>query len=253
LEPRKLGDIKKLLSAREIEPRQITATSVWTDLCENVHFHYRNIRLEFSEKEFAAFRAAVHHLGKAVEFNADRTNYAEGDPMFLSQQAYKTPLKANSDYYPNRVTIEFERDNTVHFHYRDLRLHWSLSEFVEIANMFIKAKDEYANLKEFPDKDITNKRVLKFVDIDLIQPYDKGHKPLAEDQEHKDGIEYVKKLIQKGKKIRPILINTDGQRLDGYKRYMAFKQLGYKQIECIIEPNGFPGGQQNEPLIADED
>lgn len=247
-----MGDIKKLLSADEIEPRQITPITIWTDLCENVHLHYRNIRLEFSEKEFATFRAAMHHLGMAVEFHADQTKYEEGDPMFLSQQLFQTPLKANSDYYPNRVTIEFERDNTVHFHYRDLRLHWTLSEFNQIADMFIEAKEQYDNVREFPYKDITE-RVIKFVDIGLIQPYDKGHKPLAEDQEHKDGIEYVKKLIQDGKKIRPILINTEGQRLDGYKRYMAFKQLGYKTVECIIEPNAMLGGQNNESFLADDE
>ena len=246
-----MGDIKKLLSGGEIEPRQITATSIWTDLCENVHLHYRNIRLEFSEKEFATFRAAMHHLGKAVEFNADRTKYAEGDPMFLSQQVFKTSLKANSDYYPDRVTIELERDNTVHFHYRDLRLHWSLDEFNKIADMFIEAKKNFDNLKEFPYKYKEAKQ--RWVHIDLIQPYDVGHRALAIDKEHREGIEYVKGLIQEGKKIRPILVGTNGQRLDGFKRYMAAKELGHTEIECIIDPSAEVGGQHNQSMIADKE
>lgn len=244
-----MGNIKKVLSMGEIPSRQITAQNMWTDLCEDVHLHYRNIRIDFSEKEFAVFKTAMHHLGKAVEFVANENEYEEGDPNFLIQQMFNEPLPADSDYYPNRITIEFERDNTVHFHYRDLRLHWSLEEFNQIANMFIEAKKNFDNLKEFPYKEAGQ----KWIDINLIQPYDAGHRALAIDQEHRDGIEYVKGLIQEGKHIRPILVGTNGQRLDGFKRYMAHLELGKKKIECIIDPFGVMGGQHNQNFIADEE
>ena len=244
-----MGDIKKLLAMGEISPRQLTANTLWTDLCENIHLHYRNIRLDFSEKEFAIFRAAIHHLGMAVEYESEKNQYEEGDLNFLDQQIFNTHFPSDSEYYPNRVTIEYERDHTVHFHYRDLRLHWLLEEFNQIADMFIEAKQRLNNLKDFPYKDI-QETITAWIDIDLIQPYDKGHKPMCLDKDHKDGIEYVKKLILDGKKILPILINSRGQRLDGFKRYMAAKELGHTKIECIVDPYGVMGGQHNQNLLA---
>ena len=244
-----MGDIKKILAMGKVFPRQITADMIWTDLCEDVHLHYRNVRIDFSEKEFAGFRAAIHHLGQAVEVVSEENQYKEGDPNFLIQQMYNEPLCPDSKYYPNRVTIELERDNTVHFHYRDIRLHWSIEEFIKISEMFTQAKKEYDGLKEFPYKEATQ----AWVDIDLIQPYDAGHRALAIDQKHRDGIEYVKKLIQDRKHIRPILVGTNGQRLDGFKRYIAHLELGKKKIECIVDPFGIMGGQNNQNFLADEE
>jgi len=244
-----MGNIKKVLAMKDIASRQISSTTVWADLCENIHLHIRNIRFDFSELEWAHFRAAINSLGIIVEKIAVEKKYKEGDPNYLIQARYDVPINANTTYYPDRVLIELNRDNTVHFHYRDLRLHFALEEFDKIADLFIEAKDKFSKLKEFPYKEA----VQAWIDIGLIQPYDAGHRALSTDQEHKDGIEYVKGLIQEGKHIRPILVNTEGQRLDGFKRYMAAKELGHKEIECIIDPFGVMGGQHNQNLLADKE
>lgn len=57
-------------------------------------------------------------------------------------------------------------------------------------------------------------------------------------EQHRQGIEYIKKVLQNGAKIMPILV-TDQEngtylRLDGFKRCMAYKELGYKFIEAFI-------------------
>ena len=96
-------------------------------------------RLDFSEKEWAHFRAAINHLGMAVEHCSEENDYKEGNPNFLIQQIFNHPLKTDSDYYKNRFTLELQKDNTVHLHYRDLRLHFTLPEFEDIAEMFRKA------------------------------------------------------------------------------------------------------------------
>jgi len=244
-----MGNIQKILAMGEVSPRMITARGIWSDLCENIHLHFRNIRLEFSELEWAHFRAAINTLGLAVERISVEKKYKEGDPNYLIQVTYDNAVDANTAYYPNRVTIELERDNTVHFHYRDVRLHWSLDEFDKIAAMFIDAKKNFDSLEDFPYKEATQ----AWIDINLIQPYDAGHRALAIDKEHRDGIEYVKKFIQDGKHIRPILVGTNGQRLDGFKRYMAHLELGKAEIECIVDPFGVMGGQHNQSLIADKE
>ena len=247
-----MGHIKKLLAAGYIEPRYITASQIWTDLCENVHLHYRNIRLDFSQKEWAHFRAAINHLGMAVEHCSEENDYKEGNPNFLIQQIFNHPLKTDSDYYKNRFTLELQKDNTVHLHYRDLRLHFTLPEFEDIAEMFRKASKNLTGGFIFRHSDVTEKSKVT-VPIDSIQPYDEGHRPLDIDNEHREGIDYCKRLIGEGKKIRPILVNTSGQRLDGFKRYMAYKELGRTQIECIVDPFGQMGGQHNQSMLADDD
>jgi hypothetical protein len=246
-----VGEIKKLLAADKIPFRTITPNMIWSDLCENIHLHYRNIRFDFSHKEWAHFRAAIQMIGLSVEEQIEKSGHKEGDPNFLIQIKYRHPLKTDSKYYANRCTIEQQRDNTVHFHYRDLRLHMSNEEFREIAGLFVESLREMDSTGKFPYGDLISPETAS-VPLRLIQPYDKGHLPLAEDSEHRKGIEHVKLLIKQGKKIRPILVNTEGQRLDGFKRYMAFKELGHKEIECIIDPYGKMGGQHGQSFVVEE-
>ena len=248
-----MGHIKKLLAVKEIEPRSITPNTVWTDLCENVHLHHRNVRFDMSERDWAHLRAAITTCGVAIEKVAEEKNYREGNPVFLVQQIFNEPVPSDSDYYPNRVCIELNQDNTVHFHYRNIRLHWSLREFEAIASMFKTGVETYVSYKPFPYRDI-EKPVRDWVDIDLIQPYDESHRPGVIDASHIAGIEYCKKLMSKpSNKIRPILVSHLGQRLDGFKRYMSAKQLGNKEIECIIDPYGIPGGQHNQSMLDDKE
>lgn len=249
-----MGAIKKVLSAIRISPRYLTARGIWGDLCENIHLHYRNLRLDFSVKEWAAFCSAINSIQKGIEFSIEDKKYREGDPNFLLQVQYNVPLDSDSNYYPNRSLIEIQQDNTVHFHYRDIRLHWTSDEFEVIAGQFAEALIKYKKDWE----------ILKFIHhsvkvptrywliMDVVQPYDEGHRPLAIDEEHREGIEYVKQLILSGKTIRPILVDTRGQRMDGFKRYMAAKELGHKQIECIVDPNARMGGQHNQGFLDDE-
>lgn len=246
-----MGAIKKVLSGKEIEPRYITAQGLWGDLCEDIHLHYRNVRFDFSMEEWATFACAVNNIQKGLEYSIEENKYKEGDPNFLVQVMFNTPLKSDSSYYPNRSLIELQRDNTVHFHYRDLRLHWTKTEFETIAKQFIEAYEQMIGMESFLFRDVKTPTQVT-VEMDDIQPYDAGHRPLAEDDIHREGIEFVKKLIAQGEEIRPILVDTRGQRMDGFKRFMAFKELNYKTIECIVDPSAKMGGQHNHSFIADE-
>lgn len=182
-----MGEIKKLLGADKIPFRTITSNMIWGDLCENIHLHYRNLRLDFSHKEWAHFRAAVQMIGLNVEEQIEKTGHREGDPNFLIQIKYNEPLRTDSRYYPNRFTLEVQKDNTVHMHYRDLRIHMTYEECEKIADMFIEARETMKQSIEFPFKGVLEKK-FAILPIDSIQPYDRGHLPLAEDTDHRNAI-----------------------------------------------------------------
>ena len=60
----------------------------------------------------------------------------------------------------------------------------------------------------------------------------------ADTKRHREGVDYVKRVIESGQKVMPILVadNGDGTytRLDGFKRCFAHKELGKEIIECFI-------------------
>lgn len=77
----------------------------------------------------------------------------------------------------------------------------------------------------------------------MHQPDGAGFKVDAEKdgqttEQHREGIDFIKSVLEKGQKIRPILITEDGYgmftRLDGFKRYWAYKELGEKFIEAFV-------------------
>jgi len=80
------------------------------------------------------------------------------------------------------------------------------------------------------------------VPLEYISPEDAGHKLDDIDKEHREGADAVKKLIEDGKKILPMACTYYGKRIDGFKRYIAYKELGVKEVEVVI---GTKGGCQD--------
>lgn len=92
--------------------------------------------------------------------------------------------------------------------------------------------------------------IRKFIPLKHIYIYDELHKETpdgfevdeAKDgqttAEHREGVEYIKDALSAGAKILPILVvdNEDGTytRLDGFKRCIAYKELGYQYVEAFI-------------------
>jgi len=133
-----MGNIKKVLHETELEQRTITPSSMWGDLCENIHIHIRNLRVEFSKEEFDNLLSAINILANGVG-KGIKEGWKPGDKSFLISYDNKVRLKRSSDYYPNRLRIELEKNNDIHIHYREIRLHLTTPEFRTIANAFVEA------------------------------------------------------------------------------------------------------------------
>ena len=108
------------------------------------------------------------------------------------------------------------------------------------------------------------------IDMDEISPFDGKHFLNSEDwkeqeyKEHRQGIAFVKKGIKEGKKITPIAVrecktvsDKKYERVDGFKRYIAYKELRLKKIPCFLYtkedgPMVTPGMQYGLPVFEEE-
>ena len=115
----------------------------------------------------------------------------------------------------------------------------------------------------------------EFIPIEMIKiahdPSQRSNDEQIIDEYHREGIDLVKKLIQKGLSILPILVkeiedrdyilsmyrnNTKEKyvyvRMDGFKRLIAHVELGLETIEAFIDQTAIRGGQHHIPWIENE-
>ena len=115
----------------------------------------------------------------------------------------------------------------------------------------------------------------EFIPIDMIKiahdPSQRSNDEQIIDEYHREGIDLVKKLIQKGLSILPILVkeiedrdyilsmfrnNTKEKyvyvRMDGFKRLIAHVELGLETIEAFIDQTAIRGGQHHRSWIENE-
>lgn len=109
-----MGVVKKVILEKEVPtPQQNKRLTV--ELCENVHLHYRNLRLEFPKAEF------VQILRILKELDPEYIERFTFSPKIFECIAYSNELPAESEFN-RRLRIEQQADGTFHVHYRNLRL-----------------------------------------------------------------------------------------------------------------------------------
>jgi len=137
---------RKLKEASDIYPGMHTV-----ERCEDFHLHRRNLRMIFDTEEFKIFCNAVR--------DAQNAWIRQGCPS-------PEPDKSLPDYLHNRdispvhsrrstdFAIEIQGDlphmpqNMIHIHYKSLRLDVSHDEFIELAEAFSEALDEFKKWKK---------------------------------------------------------------------------------------------------------
>jgi len=86
----------------------------FVDLSENIHLHYRDLRLEFSIREWRQLAGLVNE----VVHYLDKNPYKEGTNFFKD---FIRPLPTDPDYFPNRIQAELLRNGQYHVHYNNFR------------------------------------------------------------------------------------------------------------------------------------
>jgi hypothetical protein len=155
-----MGAILKILSSKELPQRELHNSRLFVDLSENVHIHFREIRLMFGIEEFFEFTDIIRESAKEVK------KYLKKHPGYKEQENFDgllvagglkrqtTPLQHSpkpheSKYFPNRLQIELQEEkviDAIHIHYRDYRLVMNIETFREFSNGMRAALD---NLDEF--------------------------------------------------------------------------------------------------------
>jgi hypothetical protein len=119
-----MGKIKRVI-VNQVIPVPEHNTRLVVELCENVHVHYRNLRLEFSAAEFAVFQKLIGSIDPwAVK------NFRYGANEFWEIGAARLPAATE---FNDRLQIEEQVEGHFHIHYRNLRI-----EVNDLAEIFGK-------------------------------------------------------------------------------------------------------------------
>ena len=240
-----MGFIKRILAKQTLDnvPKFWNKVRIEAGEEKLMHFHWRDLRILFSPVgEYSQFK----EFTKTIVESLDGTEkFEDGKDIYVSMR--KIPDKI---IFGNEMKIEEQINGDIHFHYRDTRLELSAQDFMLMSDLFNEAKYNY--LKKWE----------QMIKIEEINPWDKHHFVDPKDWiawnekdylRHHDGIEKVKVGIKNGGEILPILVcevkdlHFKYQRLDGFKRYMAYKELEFNKIPCyVVKLEDLPKLRQHE-------
>ncbi len=149
-----MGQTLEKLSEKKIEGKAVFHNRFVVEICEKVHFHYRNLRIILSEKDWVELALGVRDalnrwekLGKpepkkGIHIELCRKTVAS-EPLFDDSIA----INLNKNLYlENDGKIfaegaEIEDKKYIHLKIRDQRFELSLEEFKQLSEAVVEAKD----------------------------------------------------------------------------------------------------------------
>lgn len=116
------------------------------EIAEDFHIHWRNTRLQFDIPEFLLFAAVV----KEAVGTWERMGKPDPRPEWTLPKYLGGPVKVDPIHKINTNRLQLElmkQDDYIHFHCKSTRLDLSIDEFLEVADVFEKAKKRIMELK----------------------------------------------------------------------------------------------------------
>ena len=266
-----MGSVKKYLFKEELPEREIHHSRLFIDLAENIHIHHREYRTVFSLNEYFEYADIIHKSTRDVRnFLEQNPNYEEhkypttimiaGGKERQLKFLKNSPRPNTSEYFANDFAIELQDEfvtDEIHIHYRDFRIGMDRERFRKVAHGFkvsLEELDKFENTESYireshPDRLINNFNDLNREDTGTKQMGVKAL-PLREISSfwfkeikkewkpNSEAIDAIKKELNSGKEIAPILVSTEANGehfiVDGHHRYFAVMDLGLKNINAII-------------------
>lgn len=133
-----MGVIRKILYRERIlgAPRH---RNFFLDMEENIHIHYRDLRIELSRAEFEDIVTAFGKQSAELMAVILERGYQDGRLPNANQEGVRiwTESRLNHEvkYHPDRVSIE-ECSDGYHLHYRNYKILIDPPEFREIVRLF---------------------------------------------------------------------------------------------------------------------
>ena len=228
-----MGEVKYNLCKENFDIDPYFEKDLRLEVSEAIHLHWRDVRILITQDQF-----------RALHTNLNKGFY-DWDGHLADIDTILAECKLPDEILLNPVvSLEEQVNGCVHFHYKDVRIEMPQDAFVKMAGIFELAKVNYFKERE------------KLIELDSIHPYDHIHWPTKEEwlsidgysqehlekdyNDHLDGINWMARYISQGFQIKPIIVTVAGDypvafvRRDGYKRYMAYKLLGARQIPCYV-------------------
>lgn len=106
------------------------------DLCENVHLHYRDGRIEFSIEEWRRFAKLIAEAAEGIEQKV-KEGYVEGNHKMAGK--WQTTLPFPSAYFPDRLQLEENANGSYHLHWNEMRLEMRPSTLAVFKRAIAKA------------------------------------------------------------------------------------------------------------------
>lgn len=139
-----MGKISEILAERRIGKRGMYSDHARLELSENIHLHWRDLRLAMSPADFEIFKdMVVNAFAKYEEL---------GKPA-QSEKPYEVVVGlcekdlTDEGYHSDRLGVEEQEDGSIHAHYRDFRMHFKPADFMVFAQQLWLAYLQYNKLK----------------------------------------------------------------------------------------------------------
>ncbi len=134
-----MGVIKKVYHRDDHALTPPRHSRLFLDMEENIHIHYRDLRIELSRKEFEEFTAAFSSQSEELLGIIKEKNYEDGLLPNANQEDVRiwteSLLETDVKYHPQRISLEDCGDG-YHFHYRQYKILLTEEDFHEVANIF---------------------------------------------------------------------------------------------------------------------
>ncbi|MBF0260798.1 MAG: phosphotransferase [Magnetococcales bacterium] len=133
-----MGVIKKILYRGQIlgKPRH---RNLFLDMEENIHIHFRDLRIELSRNEFEEIGTIFNRQSAELMGIIQEKNYQDGKLANANQDDVRiwteSQLKHPVAYHPQRISIEACSDG-YHLHYRNYKILIDEADFRELHRQF---------------------------------------------------------------------------------------------------------------------
>ena len=268
-----MGSVKHVLASTTLPDRELHNGRMFVDLCENIHIHYRELRIVFGLDEYFEFADILADSTLDVRnYLAQNPDYREGvypttlmiagGPPRQRKLLQNSPEPHQSKYFPNDFAIELQDEHVideVHVHWRDYRFALNREHFRQIADQFEAARDEldrfeaeHAYEREshpdrlLPDVDSASQpgpgepaRPFAGVRRIPLEEIDSPHfQDLAAFDPDERLIRAISEDMQDPEDVFPILLSTeeDGSHLivDGHHRVAAVRRAGGAALPAVV-------------------